>query len=83
MLRPVCESAELLCDAVNKSYSDFNLPNKYHEIIQKIFCELLSEDCAYRNCVDFPLTDLKDLSDVESVRFYSWIQGEKGTTPSN
>ena len=80
---PVCGSAELLCDAVNKFYSSFNLPNKYHEIIQKIFCELLSEDCAYRKRVDFPLTDLKDLGDVESVPFYSWIQGEKSTTPSN
>ena len=37
---------------------------------------MFSEDCAYGNCVDCTSVDLEGLGDVESVSFYSWIQGE-------
>ena len=76
-LCPVCESVELLCNAVKKSYSSFNLLSKCHETIPKICCELFSGDCAYGNCADCPSIDLEGLGDVESVSFYSWIQGKK------
>ena len=38
---------------------------------------MFSKDCAYGNCIDCPSIDLEGLGDVESVPFYSWIQGEK------
>ena len=40
-------------------------------------CKLFSEDSAYGNCVDCISIDLEGLGGVESVPFYSWIQGEK------
>ena len=40
-------------------------------------CKLFSEDCAYGNCVDCISIDFEGLGGVESVPFYSWIQGEK------
>ena len=73
-LCPVCEGIELICDGVNKSSDEINLPTKCHELILKVACNPVTENCAKDVCENCPVIDLESLNDVEKVSFYHWVK---------
>ena len=70
----VCEGIELICDGVNKSSDEINLPTKCHELILKVACNHVTEKCAKDVCENCPVIDLESLNDVEKVSFYHWVK---------
>ena len=76
-LCPVCESLELLCEAVSncKGNETLKVATKCHEIITKICCELLKEDCCNNTC-KCPSLDLEGLNDIEEICYYESIKGK-------
>ena len=72
-LCPTCESIELLCDGINTS-SLITLPTKGHELLLKIACDPLTEECANGSCDKCPSIDLECLDDVGNIPFYQWVK---------
>ena len=50
------------------------VPTKRHEIITKIGCEQLSEDCCNNTCKECPSLDLEGLNDIKEICYYEWIK---------
>ena len=71
-LCPLCESVELICAGVNKC-CDLNLPKKCHDLLERIACKVLTEDCANERCAECPILDLEMLTDVDKISFYHWV----------
>ena len=76
-LCPVCESLELLCEAVSncKGNETLKVATKCHEIITKIGCEQLKEDRCNNTC-KCPSLDLEGLNDIEEICYYESIKGK-------
>ena len=71
-LCPLCESVELICAGVNKC-CDLNLPKKCLDLLERIACKVLTEDCANERCAECPILDLEMLTDVDKISFYHWV----------
>ena len=74
-LCPLCENVELLCKGVNK-HTDLELPVKCHDLMEKIGCNPLREDCSNGTCGECPKIDLEMLQDVDKIPFYYWVKKE-------
>ena len=70
------ESIELLCEAISNNCKGNETPPKCYEIITKIGCEELTEDCCNNTCKECPLLDLEGLNDIEEICYYEWIKEE-------
>ena len=74
-LCPVCESIELLCEAISncKGNEKLKLPTKCHKIITKIGCEQLTGYCN-NTCKECPSLDLEGLNDIKEICYNEWIK---------
>ena len=77
-LCPTCENYVLCAEGINKTVEEEEkLPSTCHDLMDKIACQDITEDCCKRKCDKCPAIDLEFLCDYDSFSFYKWGKGEK------